>query len=455
LDNAEMAKKDAMKYSGKITAATAGGDSVKAMANAQKVLDSKGKVEKYLMNAKNAKADLVAAKEDADKVAVASLETAIEEIDGYIAKIQAILDEEGGDSLDASITSVTTEAKKPKTAAMIGQEVAEKIFDVLKPAAADPTTEVTVSAEVGTNAVRESNHLGKTWEEIVGSGNVITKRIANDNVTEAKKATSVDSVSVDSDTAAPLACAANTGQCADGMQHDVNWKGIEGKIFCQGKDCKITVVETARTLTGSWYFTPDEEKAYFLRNEDDRDNYVSEFYAEYGYWLSDTGKVLNTFSHVVSDSVTVENPTEGNWGVNAADASDTDATYSGNAIGLYSKSSGSGENTTYQSGHFSADAELNAEFGSGAAAKVSGIINNFRNADNNIIDSAWSVGLNAISSVDGTGSTPGETGIKNDGAWTAFSIADDADSRPHTIHGTFNAHFSNGDVAGAYATRKD
>ena len=461
--NAKMAKKDAMTYSGKITAVTAGGDSVKAMANAQKVLDSRGNIEMYLKDAQTARKELVDAKANADEAAMLSLDTAIKEIDGYIATIQTILDEEGSETLADSIEKVAGTGKEPKMAAMIGQEVAKKIFDALEPKGIatglnveDVNTEPGVAVKTD---VRDDNHLGKTWEAIVGSNNVMETRIAMGATgTEVVSAASVDgaSVAIDSDnTVLPNACtAADNTRCTDGYQHDVSWKGVDGKIFCQGKDCGLTGSDTTRALTGSWYFTSDNPETYYQKDSADRNKYKPEVYAEYGYWLVDGTDLVHTFSRVVNEPDTL---IPGKW----ADDDDlkTEATYLGNAIGLYDKFSGSGDNRKYQSGHFSADVELNAVFGDPSDDQVSGVIDNFRDANDNMIDSSWSVDLEAIETISngvGTGGGVTDTGVRtSDGVWTSHSIGVDENSRPHTIHGTFNAHFSNGDAAGAYATRKE
>ena len=462
-DKAEMALKDAEKFSKMISAGETDGDSMMAMANAQKVFDTRGMIEMYLMNAKDAKDELVTAKKDADEAAMAALNKVImEEIDGYIKTIQGILDDQGSGSLDAFITAVKgTDSKKPKTASDIGQEVAKSIFNALKPpetgtvpVGLDNHATAATQTEVDMATMKTDNHTGKNWEEIVGSSNVMEgMRIVEGDGTKVVKAASVDGDSVTAHTtsggdgALPTStCSdAGMGDCADGMQYNAQWMGIDGKIFCQGKNCGLTVVvDNPFALTGSWYFTPDS-MTYYLRN--DR-TYVKEVYAEYGYWLDesdDATDLVHTFSHVVNEPNT---PIPGSW-VTVADL-EAKATYSGNAIGLYSKFSGD----NYQSGHFSADVELEATFGDSADQRLDGTIDNFRDANNNMIDSGWSVELDAATPSDGAVTAGVITHRSGNGAWTANSIGIDADSRPHTIHGTFNAHLVNGDVAGAYATRK-
>ena len=396
-----MAKADAKKYSEMISASKTGGESRVAMANAQKVLDSPGMIEMYLKNAKDARDELVAAKKDADDAATAALDKAIEEIDGYIETIQGLLDERGNDSLDSIISLIKGDSNK--TASDIGQDVAMKIFDALKPPDSGtvpaglnnhPSTDQAEESEVAAATMKSDNHIGKSWEDIVGSDNIIETRIdAGTDISKSVKAASVDGESVGVHSlpanAIPDECTATaSAPCAEGAQSEVSWKGIDGIIFCVGDDCKLTGTGTSRALTGSWYFTPDPITFHIF--QDDR-TYKNEVYAEYGYWLdeADTAThLVHTFSRGVNEPST---PVPGSWAANTD--LDAKATYSGNAIGLYSKFSGSGENVIRQSGHFSAEVELEAVFAD--TSELSGAIDNFRDADNNMIDSRWSVDLEA------------------------------------------------------------
>ena len=457
-----------MKKSGMITAATALGDSIRAMENAQDVLDSRGEIEKYLQNAKDAKSNLEVVGENADEAAKSALVGYIRDIDSIIEDIQEILDDERVGSLADYIAKVTLadyipgDVKEPRTPSEIADEVAKSIFDALEP------NEVAGAAPIGlgvaaadavipdNNVVRKNNHLGIKWEDFINS--IGRTRIIDVPADETTKQV-LEVVSVEGDpvevhstiTDFPGACDVGADDCLEGNQHSVSWKGIDGTIFCLGEDCELEGTGDSRDLTGSWFFTPDALDIYYLRKAGE---YEVEVYVEYGYWLDESGaentSLVNTFSHVKG----TESPVAGTWGDNAA--LEAKATYSGNAIGLYSMFSGSGDNMEYVSGPFSADVELNAVFGAGDVNQLSGVIDEFRDEDDKMIGSNWSVTLNSIEDITDVGVIgDGTTGRNSDGAWTANSIADDAGSRPRIIHGTFNAHFNNGDVAGAYATRKD
>ena len=460
-DMADMAKKDAGKYSDMIGVASSGGDSMKAQMNAQMVLDSRKKIEMYLMNAKDARKELVDAKEGADDAAMKALDKGIMDVDGYIKKIQMILDDESKDSLADYIDRVQGSGKKPITPADRGQEVAKKIYEALMPVEGNDPAGLAIKTVDDDNAahddaVKSDNHLGHKWEEIVGASNVMDFNIADAETageTNSVRAASVNGQSIGQKGSEALPnCSTTESDCNNGMQHPVSWKGIDGRIFCNGKDCKIN----GTVLMGSWYFTPDS-MTYYLRDPDNRDQYKKEVYVEYGYWLDDktTGeKLVNVYSSVMNGP---DPAVPGKWDADTAGKLETKAEYSGNAIGLYNKFSGKGDNRTYQSGRFSADVELTAMFGATDAQKVSGMIDDFRDVNNRVIDSSWEVTLKSPATIDGSvdeGVT--DTGERTaDGEWIVSSVGATGDLRPHILHGTFNAHFSNGDAAGAYATRKD
>ena len=106
------------------------------------------------------------------------------------------------------------------------------------------------------------------------------------------------------------------------------------------------------------------------------------------------------------------------------------------------------------SGAFTADVTMTAKFHA-TAPMVGGTIDNFQG---NAVGSGWSVKLRDTPVTDDGTITPGETiATGQDGVWTGTAYgADGADAavRPTGIYGGFNAHFTDGRAAGAYATRK-
>ena len=69
------------------------------------------------------------------------------------------------------------------------------------------------------------------------------------------------------------------------------------------------------------------------------------------------------------------------------------------------------------------------------------------------MDSSWTVTLTETASAGGTVAAGVADASGQDGTWEATSYGE-AGMRPAGIYGGFNAHFTDGHVAGAYGTRK-
>ena len=102
------------------------------------------------------------------------------------------------------------------------------------------------------------------------------------------------------------------------------------------------------------------------------------------------------------------------------------------------------------SGRFTANVELTAEFGT--APMLGGTINGFQGS---AVNSNWTVSLEKGAFAAGTLADGATITTGRDGEWSAASFGNDNTARPGGIFGGFNAHFSDGHAAGAYATRKD
>ena len=111
--------------------------------------------------------------------------------------------------------------------------------------------------------------------------------------------------------------------------------------------------------------------------------------------------------------------------------------------------------TDIQSGNFMADVMLTAKFAN--TPMLGGTIDNFRTAQGSnpgAVDSSWTVTLTETTPTGGTVAGGVADASGQDGTWTATSYGE-AEMRPTGIYGGFNAHFTDGHVAGAYATRKE
>ena len=121
------------------------------------------------------------------------------------------------------------------------------------------------------------------------------------------------------------------------------------------------------------------------------------------------------------------------------------ATYAGDAAGMsvYRVSA-----DDMRSGAFTADVTLTLEFGD--MLMLGGTISNF---DGGAVGANWSVTLEEAAVANGEVAAAVSVATGRDGEWTAETYGATG-ARPTGIFGGFTAHFSDGDAAGAYATRK-
>ena len=466
LDNAAtagMAATDAVKAatenSVKLTTMSVSGESMTAAANAQAVLDAQMDAGDAVTDAQAALDDATEAKMAAEALddggtktaLIAALDAAIKEGE---AQVKAATAERDGAALKAAVEMVTgdKDADPQGTPTSKGKEVAMDIGGALMPAGvADggrspraPHTP-TVGADV-MNVTRMNNHTGMTWAEIVGADNLVDARIVNAEVTMAVKAMSVDGMT--------LTNAQGEGDIADGTQDGATYKGIGGMVFCNGADCKVEEVTdnpNGRKLVGSWYFTPTSPKAYYEKVGTATMYTAETNYAEFGHWLSvgDAGIVINTFAGGgVTGTTTSGLALTVNTEDGATTLTDKSATYSGHAAGisLHKEVDGNGEITSIYSGAFTAEVNLTAKFGD--TPMLRGAIDKFTG---NAADPDWRVTLVETAFADGTLSDGAlTTATARNGEWTATAYGT-ADARPTGIFGGFNAHFSDGHAAGAYA----
>ena len=303
-----------------------------------------------------------------------------------------------------------------------------------------------IAATIPDGAVEMDDHQGMTWAEIVGDDNLSDMRIAmTGGGTRPVKAASV--AGMDASAAIPVNTPANA--VADGTEftNAVNgsaWQGIPGTVFCAGSDCEVS---SGGLLTGSWYFTPDLPREPYVAADDGMGYLRETLYARFGHWLTVVAGSGETTVHAYASTAAMGNPA---LGAPAGDLTESSASYAGKAAGMsvHMTFDDQGARTGISSGAFTADVSLMARFG--ASPTVSGTVSGF---EGNAVDAGWSVELREAV-LSGLSIEAGETvGTGQAGAWTARAYGETG-QRPAGILGGFNAHFTDGHAAGAYATRK-
>ena len=471
----------ARKYSMMFSTLASDGNSMAAMMNAQKVLDARTMLETARMDTETKRTAAMEARTrlaDDDPVGML-LDGAIMRAEAQIEMAMMVLEGTGGSSLKSHVETVTgTNMAMPMTAADKGREVAMAVAGALGPTAAGNGAGLRVNHGAalppasGVNAVAMANRyarddaMGMTFAMIVGEGNLMDKRVAaTGGGTRTVEATSVDGTkTLDLFSTVPGSIAT-----ADGTEIDANvaYRGIPGLLFCAGDDCMVEGAGAAQELTGSWYVAADNPMHHYVKPADDpATTSVDEsrmyrrdtMHAIWGHWLTVAGNgeaTVNTFARAGSPNGAPAHP--GSWA--AADPADanlsgTTATYSGEAAGrsVQKTLDTDGAATDIQSGRFTADVMLTATFG--ATPMLGGTVSNFTSEDNpGSVDPSWTVTLTETASAGGAVANGVAAASDQDGTWSATSYGE-AGMRPAGIYGGFNAHFTDGHVAGAWATRR-
>ena len=469
----------AMKYSMMIGTLATDGSSMAATMNAQKVLDARTMLESARMDAGTKKTAAMTARTglaDDDPLAVL-LDGAIMRADAQIGMATTVLEETGEGSLRSYVEMVTgTDMANPMTAADKGEEVAMAIAGALGPTNAGNGaglrvrhgTDLPPDTVAAANRYMMDDAMGMTFATIVGEANLMDMRVAaTGGGTRIVKAKSVDGMK----TMDLFGTVPGSIPTTDGTEIDANveYRGIPGLLFCAGADCMVEGDGDAQELTGSWYVAADNPMHYYVKpaddpgtpNVDESLRYRQDtMYAIWGHWLTvaDNGEAtVTTFARAGTMDGTPAHP--GHWG--AADPADanlsgTTATYTGSAAGrsVHRTTDANGMVTDTQSGRFMADVTLTAKFA--ATPMLGGTIDNFRAAQGSspgAVDSAWTVTLTETASDGGTVPAGVADASGQDGTWKATSYGE-ADMRPAGIYGGFNAHFTDGHAAGAWATRR-
>ncbi len=246
----------------------------------------------------------------------------------------------------------------------------------------------------------------------------------------------------------------------EGM-HRGRFDGAMGTYLCVNTNgCVVTVDDEGKTtaVTGTWTFTPDAGATVDVADAD---------YMYYGFWLDTTTKdgaiasydTVQTFagSPLAATSATLTSVTG-------------QADYKGGAAGVYVHNTVNPDSTddVKSSGRFTADVNLNVQFGGAppnrVANSIRGSISNFVLEHNE--PQNWFVDIRSqVSASFGLDQT--NTRVRSDGNdgsitaqfhGTAADISDANDGSvlapPPVIVGEFNATFDDGSAAGAFGARK-
>lgn len=250
--------------------------------------------------------------------------------------------------------------------------------------------------------------------------------------------------------------------------------GASGVYTCtDNSGCTLTFDSSGNVtgVVGDMHFTPDQDATVLASDPE---------YMYFGYWLREsedrngdpTFEAAGLYDGHVRSSINDVQSLEGS------------ATYEGSATGLYARRWTDAHNTVVRrrAGQFTADAVLTANFGGESVAaidhySISGTISNFMAGDQ-AIDPSWHVELQRAdfgplarlgprNDFSGGTQDADENGMAiqgpaDPGDWSGRFFGEvDVDADPGTngnqstlpsgIAGSFDGHFNNGDVIGAFA----
>jgi len=386
------------------------GVSSDAAANAQAILDAETEIADALKDARAALADAKALPDDAAGKArlVKSIETDIKEIEGNQKTVKALA------------TNIRGSNKaKPRDAAHWGTEAAKALNTALITSVGTRTgdgsglvaaDDVLFHGSTRPDGARNFRNAPVKGEKLGGTGN-LSKGVPGQRVAVS------DTLKIDG---LPTANAHFVCVSADGC----------------------AAVGNGKEIGDGWYFTDGEattQDDWYVKNADGT-AYEQAKYLEWGVWFD--GTAVKSFAGEGAGSL------DGAFAASAgrgetdagADLAKT-ATYEGDAHGLSTfRASTSGETPeAVRSGHFMADVELKATFGT--TTKLEGMIDNFRG---DAVNTGWKVEITGGELNDTNGNT-----VKGTGRFTNQTYGE-AGQRPTGIVGTFGRNFSDGAVDGVY-----
>ena len=227
--------------------------------------------------------------------------------------------------------------------------------------------------------------------------------------------------------------------------------GASGTYTCGGTDCtsQIGPDDKGIQLGGTWTFK-DAPGATVQRPD--------MTYSVFGWWLDKTD--ASTFAvHAFHGQTTDGGTTIAATGVTPAATLTGTAKYMGPAVGKYAMVHNDGEGPSHTAGHFTATADLMADFDE--SNKVTGAIKDFQGGDATMAD--WKVMLDSSGNSDAGSAVWHIGGNKGQAAGTTFAPAyRDANSEgdPQSLTGVWQTQFdpqagiASGEMIGAFGATK-
>ena len=373
---------------GKLMAHDVDGSSAAAGTNAMTVLAARAGITAERDKAKAAVDELTELHMAATGDAKARIKVQLDRAQADHDAIGAMLDgaKDGGKALKTAEDAARAGSKTGADDDGIARDRADQVAMVMQmkldalavPDALTPATDTSTAPEGFT--VSRAGTAGMTFEEITGDGALEVTTLMGDDYTTA-----------DAGNAALLTAIGN-GVGGTANQIDGNaglgaaYKGIPGQLLCVGATA-CTFGTDGKVTAGAVVFYPDDAAALWTQATFGADYKALTNAATYGHWLTGDDEIK---LHAVSLSTSAA-PV---W-TEVANSPD-EATYRGEASGYSYRETGEGDDARMFSGEFTADVELEAEFGTGADATLEGSISGFKAVEgqgDGHVNASWYVGL--------------------------------------------------------------
>ncbi len=453
--------KGAADAGGKLAAHDVNGSSAAAETNAMTVLAARALITAERDKAKAAVDELtklhMAATGDAKARIKVQLDRAQADHDAIAAMLDATKD--GGKALKTAEDAARVGAKTGADDAGIARHRADQVATAMEMALKNtfngsglvPAALAATAATAPEGfTVSRAGTAGMTFEEITGDETLDVTTVMGDDY---KHVDNADAVTTNADLVLAIGAQINGNAGLDAA-----YKGIHGRLLCVGTTA--CTFAAGKFTAGTVVFYPDDAAAHYAQAEFGGTYAPVTNAATYGHWLTEDGDIK---LHAVSLSTGGDAPvwTDPKTWATPGDGPD-EATYRGEAGGYSYRETGEGDDARMFSGEFTADVELEAEFGTGADATLEGSISGFKAVEgqgDGHVNASWYVGLQSIqgaNSITNGMVMSSKAGMEDatSGSWSAEAYGE-AGRNPAGIVGAFSAGFTDGNAAGVYHAGKE
>ncbi len=453
--------KGAADAGGKLAAHDVNGSSAAAETNAMTVLAARAGITAELAKAKAAVDELTKLHMAATGDGKARIKDLLDRAQADHDAIGAMLDatKDGGKALKTAEDAVRKGSATGADSAKIAQDRADQVAMAMETALSATFDASNLLAATAATApegftVSRAGTAGMTFEQITGDEALeVTTLMGADYKHDGND----DDDATNSELLMAIAAGVGGSRTLDQIDGnaglDAAYKGIKGRLLCVG-DTPCTFAD-GKFTAGAVVFYPNDAAAHYAQAEFGGTYALVTNAATYGHWLTGDDEIK---LHAASLSPATGAPVWNDRSEATESPEPDSATYSGEASGYSYRTTGEGADRKHYSGQFTADVELEAEFGT--TPTLEGSISGFEGVGgSDHVNASWYVGLETTDGapptqpvIDSTRKAGMETATG--GSWN-FAAYGEAGRNPSGLVGAFSAEFEDGNAAGVYHAPKE